>query len=763
MCSSAKKTILLVEDDIILSTVEKKMLEKFGYNVITASTGEAAIDIFNDDNDSINLVLMDIDLGTGIDGTQAAEIILNRRYLPIVFLSSHAEAEIVEKTEKITSYGYVVKGSAATVIDASIKMAFKLFEANQKIAESQIRQEALLSNISDVIAIIGHDGIIKYQSQNVKKWFGWAPEELIGIPVFNYVHPGYHAEAKKTLDTLLSKPGTSISGECMNMCKDKSYKWIEYNATNLIDDPIVNGIIYNYRDISEHKRIEESFHKTNEYLENLINYANAPIIVWDNTFTITLFNRAFEQLSGYSADEVISKKIDILFPKDKVKESLGLIKAAASGKRWESVDIEILRKDGKIRTVLWNSANIVDKNGVTIAGTIAQGQDITMRKLSENSLQLKIKQNTALLDAARFILNIEDFNKVARHIFDDCCSLIGATAGYVALLSEDGLENQVLFLETGGKGCAVDPSLPMPVRGLRAEAYKNGRAVYENNFNSSRWVKFMPHGHAKLDNVMFAPLNIDGKAVGLMGLANKPGDFTDEDARLAEAFSNLAAMSLKNSKALQMLRKNKDEIEALLFEKEMTLKEVHHRIKNNMNTVTGIMTLQMETLTEPTAIKAINDARNRVISMMVLYDKLYRSNDFQKTSFKEYISPLIDEIISNFPNKAIVNIKKNIEDFMISAKTISNIGIAINELLTNAMKYAFAGRQKGVITISASVNNNEVTIIVEDDGIGFPKSIDISNPNGFGLQLVNMLALQLRASIKIERNGGTKFTLKFNI
>jgi len=128
MNSESKKTILLVEDEAILAITGKKTLERYGYNVITAYSGEIGIELA-DSIPGIDLILMDIDLGSGIDGTQAAESILNKHDLPVVFLSSHTEPEIVGKTEKITSYGYVVKSSSITVLDASIKMAFKLFDA----------------------------------------------------------------------------------------------------------------------------------------------------------------------------------------------------------------------------------------------------------------------------------------------------------------------------------------------------------------------------------------------------------------------------------------------------------------------------------------------------------------------------------------------------------------------------------------------------------------------------------------------------------
>jgi len=133
------KKILLVEDEAIIAMTTAKMLEKSGFEVITAHKGEKAVALAINDPD-ISLILMDIDLGKGMDGTEAAQKILEENDVPIAFLSSHTEPEIVEKTEGITSYGYIVKNSGETVVLASIKMAFRLFEANQQIKE---REEAL--------------------------------------------------------------------------------------------------------------------------------------------------------------------------------------------------------------------------------------------------------------------------------------------------------------------------------------------------------------------------------------------------------------------------------------------------------------------------------------------------------------------------------------------------------------------------------------------------------------------------------------------
>ena len=153
-----KKIILLVEDEQLLVLLEKKILEINGYDVIVAHTGEEAIDLVKQTH-TINLILMDINLGDGISGTEAARIILSEYDIPLVFLSSHVEKEIVEKTEGITSYGYIVKNSGETVLIASIKMAFKLFESKMKEKEKEekiISRETYLKKILETT----NDGFI---------------------------------------------------------------------------------------------------------------------------------------------------------------------------------------------------------------------------------------------------------------------------------------------------------------------------------------------------------------------------------------------------------------------------------------------------------------------------------------------------------------------------------------------------------------------------------------------------------------------------
>jgi len=210
-------------------------------------------------------------------------------------------------------------------------------------------------------------------------------------------------------------------------------------------------------------------------------------------------------------------------------------------------------------------------------------------------------------------------------------------------------------------------------------------------------------------------------------------------------------------------RKEAEEnVHKLLAEKEIILKEIHHRVKNNMYSVYGLLQLQSHALKQDNAAAlALEDAALRVKSMMLLYDKLYQSERFTDLLIEEYISPLVDEVIENFPNNIPIQVVKEIDNFVLDAKRLSSIGIILNELLTNIMKYAFQGRDEGLIRVSAQMEEDKVIILVQDNGIGIPEGIDFLNSTGFGLKLISMLTKQIEGKAKIERKDGTSVYLEF--
>jgi len=204
-------------------------------------------------------------------------------------------------------------------------------------------------------------------------------------------------------------------------------------------------------------------------------------------------------------------------------------------------------------------------------------------------------------------------------------------------------------------------------------------------------------------------------------------------------------------------------IENLLAEKELILKEVHHRIKNNMNTISGLLSLQADSVQDIPAANALHDASSRIMSMSLLYDKLYQSPDFSNLSIKEYVSPLIDEIVKTHPNFQNVQLNKVLDDFLLDVKRLQLMGIIINELLTNTMKYAFRGNMPGIITVSATCIHNRINFSIQDNGAGIPDSVSFENSTGFGLKLVHALTEQLNGTIRLERVSGTNVVLEFDV
>jgi len=257
MSDWAQKRLLLVEDEVIIALTEKMALEKYGYAVAIANTSDEAFDLFRKDT-SIDLVLMDIDLGDGGDGTEAARKILAERDIPVIFLSNQTEAEIIQKIEKIASYGYVIKNSGITILDASIKMAFKLFDAHRLIRDNDIKQKTMIANITDVVGINDLEGVILYKSPNIEKWFGWKPSDLVGTSSWLTVHPDDRERIKQELAAGIGEANAVKTVEYRYLCKDGTHRPIELTATNLAHDPAINGILINYHDISERKRAEET-------------------------------------------------------------------------------------------------------------------------------------------------------------------------------------------------------------------------------------------------------------------------------------------------------------------------------------------------------------------------------------------------------------------------------------------------------------------------------------------------------------------------
>jgi len=205
-----------------------------------------------------------------------------------------------------------------------------------------------------------------------------------------------------------------------------------------------------------------------------------------------------------------------------------------------------------------------------------------------------------------------------------------------------------------------------------------------------------------------------------------------------------------------------ERINKLLEEKELLLREVHHRIKNNMSTINSLLTLQAGMVKQAAASAVLRDAATRVESMMLLYDNLYQANNFSTVSTSSYLANLVDQICRIYSQGRSVKIEMKIDNFHLDVERMQPLGIIANELLTNIMKYAFAGRTDPRLTISLNLLESRVVMIIEDNGNGMPASVDFNNSSGFGLMLVGALTRQLDGNIRIERGDGTRIVLEFD-
>ncbi len=203
------------------------------------------------------------------------------------------------------------------------------------------------------------------------------------------------------------------------------------------------------------------------------------------------------------------------------------------------------------------------------------------------------------------------------------------------------------------------------------------------------------------------------------------------------------------------------EISRLLSEKEMLLKEVHHRIKNDMSIVSSLLSLHAGRLGDSEAGQALTEAKNKIHGMLILYDKLYRSADFKNVSVREYLGSLVAEIASVFPNSGAVGLRVDVEDIQLDTKALFPLGIMLNEIITNSFKYAFPPPTPEEAEIAVTVVRNpegKIEVAVRDNGTGFRK--DAGGP-GFGLNLVEELAKQLKASMEADTESGTSYRFVF--
>jgi two-component sensor histidine kinase len=203
-------------------------------------------------------------------------------------------------------------------------------------------------------------------------------------------------------------------------------------------------------------------------------------------------------------------------------------------------------------------------------------------------------------------------------------------------------------------------------------------------------------------------------------------------------------------------------MEASLKEKEVLLQEIHHRVKNNMQIISSILKLQSSVIKNKRALEIFKSSQSRIKSMALIHEKLYKSKDFTRIDFSNYVQSLSNDLFRVYGiNQDVVKLNIDIKDVLLDINTAIPCGLIINELVSNSLKHAFPDGRKGKIKIAMfSLNTNEMALTVSDNGVGIPEEIDIRSTKSLGLHLITILAEdQLQGKIKLDKTKGTKFHL----
>ena len=210
-------------------------------------------------------------------------------------------------------------------------------------------------------------------------------------------------------------------------------------------------------------------------------------------------------------------------------------------------------------------------------------------------------------------------------------------------------------------------------------------------------------------------------------------------------------------------KRAEEQIKASLREKEVLLQEIHHRVKNNLQVVSSMLYLQSKNIKDKETLEMFQESEKRVRSMALVHERLYQSQDLARIDLAEYIQSLTNYLFRSYgADSNVITLKINADDILLDIDTAIPCGLIINELVSNSLKHAFSGGREGEICIELRADDDgRSTLIVSDNGVGFPEDLDFRNTESLGLQLVNMLTRQLEGTIELDRSDGTAVKITF--
>lgn len=429
---------------------------------------------------------------------------------------------------------------------------------------------------------------------------------------------------------------------------------------------------------------------------------------------------SIERYSGFSRDYLIGRQVETVYqnPEDRIK-LLELIKEKGEVNDYE---LALENKDGEIVYVSVNSHFLKDENNQPV-GVEGSLRDIGPRKKAERDLIATQNRLRIALDLAK--MGSWEYD-VASDMFtfdDQFYALYGTTA-------EDEGGYQMSSNDYASK------FIPSDVSSVVAEEIERALSADDPAYSN------------EIEHVI---VRADGEK---RVIVVRNGIEKDEYGNTVK--------TIGVNQDITELKRVQNEIKEALIEKEMLLKEIHHRVKNNLMVISSLLNLQSQYIHDEEALDIFRESQNRAKSMALIHERLYRSTDLKRIDFGDYIRTLGNDLYHTYmPGDGRISLNMNLENLMVDINTTVPLGLIVNELITNSMKHAFVEEAEGEINITFYKKGDEFTLIIEDNGVGLPADLDFKNTETLGLQLVNNLTAQIDGTIELDRSQGTRFKITF--
>jgi PAS domain S-box-containing protein len=577
-------------------------------------------------------------------------------------------------------------------------------KAEKALKESEEKYHSLMNQAGDAILLADTNGNLLEVNKKAEELLGYTKEELSNINI-SQIHPNEELERTFANFKEIVQKGSAFLNDGMILRKDGKIVHVDItgSAIEYAGKKVILGI---FRDITERKHAEEELRLKQYQLSEAQRITH--IGSWGTDFKTgeVTWSDEMYRIYGVSPDTfevTVEAFVKLIHPDDQAA-MLRWIKATFSGKKEPELDFRILLPDGSVRFIRGSGEAFFDETGNLIR-TIGTAQDITERKRAE--LEYKTILSTALdgfyvTDSQGRILDVND----------SYCSMTGYS------------RNELLNMRIKDIEAAETEEIILQ---RIAKIIKVG------------WDRFETRHKCK-------------------------------DGRIVDIEASVNYMGVGSGKFFVFMRDvterkhAEDQIKASLEEKGILLREIHHRVKNNMQIISSLLNLQAGYIEDKKYLEMFKESQNRIYTMSLVHEKLYRSKDFTKINFKDYIHNLANGVFQSYSGMSSnILLNLNIENVELGIDSAIPCGLIINELVTNSLKYAFPDEKKGEIKIVlVNINGNEYELTVSDNGIGIPEDLDFRKTETLGLHLVSSLAeYQLSGKIKLDRSRGTEFSIRF--